>query len=76
MDFKTATDRLTAAVTAAAIAAAFGVARETIARARLDRKLRSHRPPPENWQPILARLAREREEHFRQLAEELERKEP
>lgn len=73
MDFKTATDRLSAAkITADDIAEAFGVVRNTIARARLDSSSPAYRSPPENWQPVLARLARERSEQLRSLAERLE----
>jgi len=73
MDFKTATDRLTDRITADDIADAFGVARNSIARARLDRSNPGYRPPPENWKPVLASLARERSMVLRVFAEELER---
>lgn len=72
MDFKTATDRLTDRITADDIAEAFGVARNTIARARLDRTNAGHRPPPENWQPVLAQMAREWSRRFGELADEIE----
>lgn len=73
MDFKTATDRLSAAkITADDIAEAFGVVRNTIARARLDPSSPAYRSPPENWQPVLARLARERSRFLEQVAQELE----
>lgn len=72
MDFKTATDRLTERITADDIAEAFGVARNTIARARLERSNPGYRPPPENWQPVLARLAREQGKVLNVLADELE----
>lgn len=71
MDFKTATDRLTDRITADDIAEAFGVARNTIARARLDRSNPGYRPPPVNWQPVLARLARERSLELKALADQL-----
>jgi hypothetical protein len=71
MDFKTATDRLTDRITADDVADAFGVARNTIARARLDRSNPGYRPPPENWQPILAQMAREWSKRFAELAAEL-----
>ena len=60
MDFKTATDQLTDRITADDIADAFGIARNSVARARLERTNPGYRPPPQNWQPVLARLARER----------------
>lgn len=74
MDFKTATDRLSAAkITADDIAAAFGVVRNTISRARLDPSSPAYRSPPENWQPVLARLARERIRELENFATEMER---
>jgi hypothetical protein len=73
MDFKTATDRLSAAkITADDIAEAFGVVRNTIARARLDPSSPAYRSPPENWAPVLARLARERSRLLGAFAEELD----
>lgn len=73
MDFKTATDRLSAAkITADDIAEAFGVVRNTIARARLDPSSPAYRSPPENWRPVLARLARERMQQLAEFAEEME----
>lgn len=73
MDFKTATDRLSAAkITADDIAEAFGVVRNTIARARLDPSSSAYRSPPENWAPVLAQLARQRIRELGDLANELE----
>ena len=61
MDFKTATDRLSAArITADDIAEACGVVRNSVARARLDPSSSAYRSPPPNWRPALAQLARER----------------
>lgn len=71
MDFKTATDRLTDRITADDIADAFGVARNSIARARLDQSNPGFRPPPESWQPVLAEMAREWSRRFTELADEL-----
>jgi len=73
MNFKTATDRLTGRVTADDIAMAFGVARNTIARARLHPSSDAYRSPPHNWQMVLGRLARERSKELKRLADELER---
>jgi len=72
MDFKTATDRLTERITADEVAEAFGVARNTIARARLERSNPGYRPPPGGWEPVLARMAREWSRRFGALADELE----
>jgi hypothetical protein len=73
MDFKTATDRLSAAkITADDIAEACGVVRNTIARARLDPSSPAYRSPPANWRPVLARLARERSRELAVFADEME----
>lgn len=60
MDFKKATDILTRRITADEIAEAAGVSISSIARARLDPSSSAYRSPPENWKPVLARLARQR----------------
>ena len=73
MNFKTATDRLTDRVTADDIAKAFRVARNTVARARLDPSSPAYRSPPDGWQKVLARLALERSMELKALAEELKR---
>lgn len=74
MDFKTATDRLGKKITADDLAEAFGVARNTIARARLDSSNPEYRSPPQNWRPVLAQLARERSRELAAFAEELEKR--
>jgi hypothetical protein len=73
MDFKIATDRLTDRVTADDIARAFKVARNTIARARLDPSSSAYRSPPDGWRKVLARLAKARSRELKALADELER---
>lgn len=59
MDFKEATDVLTSAptMTLARVAEAFGKDTHTIMRARMDGP--NARTPPRDWQPVVARLARE-----------------
>lgn len=52
---------------------AAGVSISSIARARLDPASSAYRSPPEDWETVLARLARERTEDFKELAEQLER---
>lgn len=78
MDFKSATDILTQGpgVTLARIAERFGVQLATIARARIDTDNR--RPPPANWQSVIAEMAEahareldDRSQELRQLAVEL-----
>lgn len=73
MDFKAATDRLTDRVTADDIAKAFRIARNTVARARLDPSSPAYRSPPNGWQKVLARLAMKRSMELKALAEELKR---
>ena len=71
MNFKTATDRLTDRVTADDIAKAFRIARNTVARARLDPSSSAYRSPPDGWQKTLARLALQRSAELKALADEL-----
>lgn len=72
MDFKTVTDRLSAAkITADDIAEACGVVRNSIARARLDPSSPAYRSPPVDWKPVLANMARERARLLGLLAEQL-----
>ena len=72
MDFKAATDILTHRVTADEIADAAGVSISSIARARLDPASSAYRSPPQDWETVLARLARRRSEDFKELAAQLE----
>lgn len=71
MDFKTATDRVAGCISHAEIAEAVGVSVQTIRQARLDPSAPGHRPPPANWQEVLARLARERSRKLRAFADEM-----
>lgn len=72
MDFKEATDILTRRITADEIAEAAGVSISSIARARLDPSSSAYRSPPENWQPVLVRLARERVQELSTFIEQLD----
>lgn len=60
MDFKEATDRLTARVTLADIAEACGSHPNSIDRARLEPGSKSYRSPPTEWEAAVIRLARQR----------------
>lgn len=73
MDFKAATDVLTStpAMTLGRIADAFGKETHTITRARMEGE--NSRRPPNGWEPVLARLAREYANALRSYAEELDR---
>lgn len=70
MDFKEATDRLTARITHEEIARECGVSTNLIQRARLSGP--SSRTPPAGWSSAVARLARERATALEELADRLE----
>lgn len=72
MDFVEAMERLKRAVTDDEIAAATGVSTNTIRRTRADSSTRNYRPPPTDWEHVLARLAGERAEELTKLKQELE----
>jgi hypothetical protein len=71
MDFKEATDVLTSvpAMTLAKVAEAFGKDTHTIMRARMEGP--NARTPPRDWQPVVARLAREQATALTEHAERL-----
>jgi transposase-like protein len=73
MDFREAARRLGEQITTATMAKELGVSEHTVRQARLQAGASGHRSPPEGWPRILARLAREREGHFRSLADALEK---
>jgi hypothetical protein len=73
MDFKTATDRLTACISHVEIADAAGVSVQSIRQARLDQNNPNHRPPPDAWEKTVIRLAREKRRELKVLIEELQR---
>jgi hypothetical protein len=72
MDFKEATDVLTSTptMTLAKVAEAFGRDTHTIMRARMEGP--NARTPPRDWQPVVARLAREQAAALLEYAEKLE----
>jgi len=71
MNFQEVTDRL--CISAAELAEVFDRPVQSIRQMRSDPSSAGHRPPPEGWQPILARLARDRGDELHKLADELER---
>jgi hypothetical protein len=71
MDFKTATDRVAGCITHAEIAEACGVSLQAIRQARMDPSSPSYRNPPTGWEPVLARLVREKAAHLDAFAKEL-----
>jgi hypothetical protein len=54
-----------------ALAAALGVSIATVRQARLGEHAKAHRTPPHGWEAAIARLARQKADHFRRLAERL-----
>ena len=72
MDFKEATDVLTSAptMTLAKVADAFGKDTHTIMRARMEGP--NARTPPRDWEPVVARLAREQALVLREYAQVLD----
>ena len=73
MDFKSATDRLTACLSHADIAEAAGVSVQLIRQARVDPSNPSYRNPPDGWQKVVVRLARQRAKELNVLADNIER---
>lgn len=73
MNFKEATDVLTSVptMTLAKVAEAFGKDTHTIMRARMEGP--NARTPPRDWQPVVARLAREHARALTLYAAELQR---
>ncbi len=71
MDFKTATDLL--GLSASKLAEEFGLSVQTIRQMRLAPGSGSFRNPPEDWQKVVARLARERGKELKALAEAMDR---
>jgi hypothetical protein len=71
MDFKTATDLL--GVPASALAEEFGLSPQTIRQMRLAPDTGSFRNPPDGWQKVVARLAKERGKQLKALIDAMER---
>ena len=74
VDFNEATDRLAACPTHDEVADAAGwTSVQTVRQARLDPSSTGYRRPPGGWEPVIARLARQRAAELVKLAAELER---
>ena len=73
MDFKAATDRMTATITLADLSAEMGTSNATVRQARLDPRGSSYRTPPAGWEKAIAKLALERAAELVRLAKELEK---
>jgi hypothetical protein len=70
--FREITDRLTAAVSLAELAAELGVSHGLIRQARLSEDATSYRNPPNGWDHAVAVLARRRARQLEELAAEIE----
>lgn len=57
IDFRKATDELTAHTSHEELAKALGVSVPTVRQARLDQAANAHRKPPEGWEETVADLA-------------------
>jgi hypothetical protein len=71
VDFKTATDRLTAVVTLADVAAELDLAENSVRRARMETDSPNARAAPPEWKAAVARLARKRSRELEALADRL-----
>lgn len=71
--FRGITDRLTAAVSLADLAAELGVSHGLVRQARLSEEASSYRKPPAGWEPAVAALARRRARELEELAGEIDR---
>lgn len=71
MDFKTATDLL--GLPASDLAEGFGLRPQTIRQMRLAPDSISFRNPPDGWQKVVARLAKERAKGLKALIDAMER---
>ncbi len=71
MDFNKITDALFARVDHADLAKELGVSVALIRQARLASTATAHRTPPKGWERAALRLADERAQHYRRLADKL-----
>jgi len=68
MDFKKATDELLAGISHEELAEALGVSVATVRQARLTESAKAHRSPPEGWERVVHRMAKERARRLERLA--------
>jgi hypothetical protein len=71
MNFRQATDELFAKVDHEDLARALGVSVASIRQARLKENANAHRSPPGEWRSAVIRLAQEKADRYRRLADEL-----
>ncbi len=72
MEFRDAAQVLGEQITTADMARELGVSHHTVRQARLVEGAPGWRRPPDGWEAIFARLARQRARELERLAEELE----
>lgn len=72
IDFRKATDELLACISHKELAAALGKSVPLVRQARLDPAVRAHRNAPGGWEGPVAKLAKDRANRLRRLAERLE----
>lgn len=68
MDFKKTTDELLAGISHQELAKALGVSVPTVRQARLAPGSNAHRSPPEGWERVVSRMAKERARRLERLA--------
>jgi hypothetical protein len=71
MDFNKATEILMAGMTRGEIAKALDRSEASVRQAKLDPSNNAHRSPPEGWEAVLGRLARQRATQLQKLADRL-----
>lgn len=73
MEFREAIDKLGARVTHEQTAHALGVSLASVRQYRLSQDANAYRSPPQEWEKVLAHLAKERARELMGLADDLER---
>jgi hypothetical protein len=68
LNFREATDALLDSVSHETLAKNLGVSVPTVRQARLDPAAKARRSPPEGWESVVFRMAKERAKHFERLA--------
>ena len=71
MNFRKATDDLLAGVSHEELAKALGVSVATVRQARLANDAKAHRSPPEGWESVILRMAKQRADHYKRLVARL-----
>ena len=71
MNFKQATDALLESVTLEDLAERMGVSVQALRQARVAEGSKAHRSPPVEWEGAVRRMAIERQQYFKRLADKL-----